>query len=67
MFGRGVAHRRTGVKGWRDERLVKQGSIEEAGRDKIAQEKAREGGVGDGYECAAGYAYSVIRCWEGGG
>ncbi|MFA1030020.1 Glycerol-3-phosphate acyltransferase [Pseudomonas syringae pv. helianthi] len=64
VIGPDVSHRRTVVKGLLDEPLVKQAIIEEAEREKITQEKARERALGYGNEIASDYTYSVIRFME---
>ncbi|PBQ00927.1 glycerol-3-phosphate 1-O-acyltransferase PlsB [Pseudomonas congelans] len=64
VIGPDVSHRRTVVKGLRDEPLVKQAIIEEAEREHITQEKARERALSYGNEIASDYTYSVIRFME---
>ncbi|AAZ33585.1 glycerol-3-phosphate 1-O-acyltransferase PlsB [Pseudomonas savastanoi pv. phaseolicola] len=64
VIGPDVSHRRTVVKGLLDEPLVKQAIIEEAERENITQDKARDRALSYGNEIASDYTYSVIRFME---
>ncbi|MEE5168466.1 glycerol-3-phosphate 1-O-acyltransferase PlsB [Pseudomonas alliivorans] len=64
VIGPDVSHRRNLVKGLLDEPLVKQAILEEAQREKISEDKARELALRYGNEIASDYTYSAIRFLE---
>lgn len=64
VIGPDVSHRRNLVKGLLDEPLVQQAILEEAEREHISQDKAREKALSYGNEIASDYTYSAIRFLE---
>ncbi|WP_341522949.1 glycerol-3-phosphate 1-O-acyltransferase PlsB [Pseudomonas sp. G.S.17] len=64
VIGPDVSHRRNLVKGLLDEPLVKQAILDEAEREKIPVDKAREQALRYGNEIASDYTYSAIRFLE---